>query len=158
LKKQVPLFKITRSQIALAILFCFWMDRGYPEFFPNKGNPDSVYVIVNSANPQRNISQTGLNAIFNMRLRHWSDGSPITVYVLQDEDPLHKTFCKQKLHVFPHQIRRGWNRLIFSGTGQVPILVETKEEMLKQVSITPGAVGYLSGKDLTSAVKILEIE
>jgi ABC-type phosphate transport system substrate-binding protein len=158
LKKQVPLFKITRSQIALVILFCFWIERGYPESFPNKGNPDSVYVIVNSANPQRNISQTGLNAIFNMRLRHWSDGSPITVYVLQDEDPLHKTFCKQKLHVFPHQIRRGWNRLIFSGTGQVPILVETKEEMLKQVSITPGAVGYLSGKDLTSAVKILEIE
>ncbi|MGJ0515698.1 MAG: substrate-binding domain-containing protein [Methylomicrobium sp.] len=158
MKKQVPLFKITRSQIALAILFYFWIDRGYPESFPNKGNPDSVYVIVNSANPQRNISQTGLNAIFNMRLRHWSDGSPITVYVLQDEDPLHKTFCKQKLHVFPHQIRRGWNRLIFSGTGQVPMLVETKEEMLKQVSITPGAVGYLSGKDLTSAVKILEIE
>jgi hypothetical protein len=158
LKKQVPLFKITRSQIALVILFCFWIERGYPESFPNKGNPDSVYVIVNSANPQRNISQTGLNAIFNMRLRHWSDGSPITVYVLQDEDPLHKTFCKQKLHVFPHQIRRGWNRLIFSGTGQVPMLVETKEEMLKQVSITPGAVGYLSGKDLTSAVKILEIK
>jgi ABC-type phosphate transport system substrate-binding protein len=158
LKKQVPLFKITRSQIALVILFCFWIERGYSESFPNKGNPDSVYVIVNSANPQRNISQTGLNAIFNMRLRHWSDGSPITVYVLQDEDPLHKTFCKQKLHVFPHQIRRGWNRLIFSGTGQVPLLVETKEEMLKQVSTTPGAVGYLSGKDLTSAVKILEIK
>lgn len=158
MKKQVPLFKITRSQIALAILFCFWTDRGYPESFPNKINPDSVYVIVNPANPQRNISQTGLNAIFNMRLRHWSDGSPITVYVLQDEDPLHKTFCKQKLHVFPHQIRRGWNRLIFSGTGQVPLLVETKEEMLKQVSTTPGAVGYLSGKDLTSAVKILEIK
>lgn len=157
MKPQVPLFKITRS-FTLAILFCFWIERGYPESFPTKGNPDSVYVIVNSANPQRNISQPGLNAIFNMRLRQWSDGSPITVYVLQDEDPLHKTFCKQKLHAFPHQIRRGWNRLIFSGTGQVPLQVETKEEMLRQVSETPGAVGYLRGKDLTSAVKILEIE
>jgi ABC-type phosphate transport system substrate-binding protein len=158
LKKQVPLSKITRSRVALAILLCFWAERGYPESFPNKGNPDSVYVIVNSANPQRQISQTGLNAIFNMRLRHWNDGSSITVYVLQDEDPLHKTFCKQKLRVFPHQIRRGWNRLVFSGTGQAPLVVETKEEMLKRVNETPGAIGYLSGKDLTATVKILEIK
>jgi ABC-type phosphate transport system substrate-binding protein len=134
------------------------MERGYPESFPTKGNPDAIYVIVNSANPQRQISQTGLNAIFNMRLRHWSDNSPITVYVLPDEDPLHKIFCKQKLRVFPHQIRRGWNRLVFSGTGQAPLVVETKEEMLKRVGETPGAVGYLSGKDLTASVKILEIK
>lgn len=139
-------------------MFCFWLDKGYPESFSAKYNPDNVYVIVNSANPQRKISQTGLNAIFNMHLRHWSDGSPITVYVLNDEDPLHKTFCKQKLHVFPHQIRRGWDRLVFSGTGQAPLQVETKEDMLKQVSETPGAVGYLSGKNLTANVKILEIE
>ncbi|MGJ0486544.1 MAG: substrate-binding domain-containing protein [Methylomicrobium sp.] len=157
MRKQVPLLKITRNQAVLAILFCFWLDKGYPESFSAKDNPDNVYVIVNSANPQRKISQTGLNAIFNMHLRHWSDGSPITVYVFQDEDPLHKTFCKQKLHVFPHQVRRGWNRLVFSGTGQAPLQVETKEEMLKQISETPGAVGYLSGKDLTAAVKILEI-
>jgi ABC-type phosphate transport system substrate-binding protein len=158
LKKQVSLAKITRNQAALAILFFFWVKMGYPESFPKKINPDSIYVIVNSANPQVSISQTGLNAIFNMRLRQWNDGSPVTVYVFQDEDPLHKSFCKQKLHVFPHQIRRGWNRLIFSGTGQAPLVVETKEDMLKQVSETPGAIGYLSGKDLTTAVKTLEIE
>lgn len=158
MRKQVPLLKITRKQAILAIFLCFWFDKGYPESFSTKDNPDNVYVIVNSANPQRKISQTGLNAIFNMHLRHWSDGSPITVYVLNDEDPLHKTFCKQKLHVFPHQIRRGWNRLVFSGTGQAPLQVETKEDMLKQVSETPGAVGYINSKNLTANVKILEIE
>ncbi|WP_326498681.1 substrate-binding domain-containing protein [Methylomicrobium sp. Wu6] len=115
-------------------------------------------MVVNSANPQRNISQPGLNAIFNMRLRHWSDDSPITVYVLQDEDPLHKKFCKQKLHVFPHQLRKGWNRLVFSGTGQAPVSIETEEDMVKRISETPGAIGYLNGKDLTADVKILDIE
>jgi len=158
LKTQVPGLKITRNQAALAILLCFWAETVCAEPIPKKINPDAVYVVVNSANPQTTISQTGLAAIFNMRLRHWSDESPITVYVLQDEDPLHKTFCKQKLHVFPHQIRKGWNRLVFSGTGQAPVLIETKEEMLKRISDTPGAVGYLSGKDLTADVKILDIE
>jgi len=158
LKNQVPILKITRNHAALAILLCLWADRALPDSLPNKINPNGIYVVVNSANPQRNISQTGLNAIFNMRLRHWNDESPITVYVLQDEDPLHKTFCKQKLHVFPHQIRKGWNRQVFSGTGQAPLAIETKEDMIKRIRETPGAIGYLSGKDLTADVKILDIE
>ena len=158
MRKQVPLLKITRKQAILAIFLCFWLDKGYPESFSAKDNPDNVYVIVNSANPQRKISQTGLNAIFNMRLRHWNDESPITVYVLPDENPLHKTFCKQKLHAFLHQLRKGWNRLVFSGTGQAPLTIETKEDMVKRISETPGAIGYLSGRDLTANVKILDIE
>lgn len=93
-----------------------------------------------------------------MRLRHWSDGSNVTVFVLQDDNPLHKQFCKQILNVFPHQMRRNWNKLVFSGTGQAPILLENKDEMINKLRDTPGAVGYLSGKDLTKDIKILDIE
>jgi hypothetical protein len=111
LNKKVPLLKPTRNQVAIAILFCFWAELAYLEPIPKKINPDSIFVVVNSANPQSRISQPGLNAIFNMRLRHWSDESPITVFVLQDDDPLHKAFCKQKLHLFSHQ------RVEEAGTG-----------------------------------------
>ena len=93
-----------------------------------------------------------------MRLRHWQDGSPVTVFVLDDDNPLHKLFCKQILNVFPHQMRRSWNKLVFSGTGQAPVLVANKEEMIKKISMTPGAVGYIDGQDLTDTIKVLEIE
>lgn len=119
---------------------------------------NAVYPVVNINSPQRIISKNGLSAIFKMRLRHWNDGSNVAVFVLKDEDPLHKQFCKQILNVFPHQMRRNWNKLVFSGTGQAPILLENKDEMINKLRAIPGAVGYLSGKDLIKDIRILGIE
>lgn len=93
-----------------------------------------------------------------MRLRQWQDGSPITVFVLRDNNPLHQQFCKQVLNVFPHQMRRSWNKLVFSGTGQAPVTVASKEEMVDKIASTPGAIGYLSDEDITEDIKILIIK
>jgi len=153
-----PVINNTRQRSILAILLFFFLEVAHAEGSPYKIDLNMVYAIVNPANLQSSISKNGLNAIFYMRLRNWSDGSPVTVFVLQDDNALHKQFCKQRLNVFPHQMRKGWNKLIFSGTGQAPMLLNSKEEMLAKVSQTPGAVGYISGKDLTADVKILEIE
>ncbi|MGR9045357.1 MAG: substrate-binding domain-containing protein [Gammaproteobacteria bacterium] len=118
----------------------------------------AVIPVINPNSSQTSISRNGLSAIFKMRLRHWKDGSPVTVFVLGDENPLHKLFCKQILNVFPHQMRRSWNKLVFSGTGQAPIQVNNQEEMIQKISTTPGAVGYLNPQDLTDDISILEIE
>lgn len=119
---------------------------------------NAVYAVVNLNTSQKSISKNGLSAIFKMRLRHWNDGSDVTVFVLSDEDPLHKKFCKQILNVFPHQMRKNWNKLVFSGTGQAPTVVENKEEMINKLRSVPGAVGYLNGVDLTEGIRILDIE
>lgn len=117
-----------------------------------------VIPVINSVTEQENISRNNLSAIFKMKLRYWQDGSPITVFVLEDDDPAHKSFCKQILNVFPHQMRRSWNKLVFSGTGQAPILVDNEDDMIERVSSTPGAVGYISNQDLTDDIKVLRIQ
>ena len=117
-----------------------------------------IYPVVNQNSPQKNISRNGISAIFKMRLRHWQDGSAITVFVLQDDDFLHKLFCKQVLNVFPHQMRRGWNKLVFSGTGQAPVQVKDKQEMIERLNSTPGGVGYLVADDIRDSIRILEIQ
>ncbi|MCL7422308.1 MAG: hypothetical protein M8364_15565 [Methylobacter sp.] len=117
-----------------------------------------VIPVINSTNQQDSISRNGLSAIFKMRLLRWNDGSAVTVFVLNDDDPLHKQFCKQILNVFPHQMRRNWNKLVFSGSGQAPILVESKTEMIEKIANTPGSVGYLNLKDLTDGIKKLDIK
>lgn len=89
------------------------------------------------------LSESGLRAIFGMRLRTWPDGSPIRVYVLPDRHPLHTQFCKRLLGVFPHQMRSAWDRLVYSGTGQAPLEVSSEEEMRAKIASTPGAIGYL---------------
>lgn len=149
-----PAVKYTGLFICLFVL----IDRSYSAPLNRPVDPTVIYPVVNVDSSQRKISKNGLSAIFKMRLRHWSDGTDVTVFVLPDDDPLHKKFCKQVLNVFPHQMRKNWNKLVFSGTGQAPTLLENKEDMINKLRATPGAVGYLSGTDITKGIQILDIE
>lgn len=106
----------------------------------------AVELIVNSDISAQPISQSTLRAIFSMHLRQWPNGKPIRVYVLPDDNQIHVSFAKEVLNTFPHQLRRSWDVLVFSGSGQAPSVVQTPEEMLQKVASTPGAIGYLPSK------------
>lgn len=93
-----------------------------------------------------------------MRQRFWPDGEKIHVFVLADNNDLHRQFTKTKLNMFPHQFRRIWDRLIFSGTGQAPTIVKSVTEMKEKISITPGAIGYLEGKPVDINIRIFAYE
>jgi len=101
-------------------------------------------VVVHPDVSQEKISRNILRAIFGMRLLKWPDGRGIKVFVLQDDDTTHIKFSKSILHMFPYQLRRAWDRQVYSGTGQSPKEVNSLEEMLEKVTNTPGAIGYLS--------------
>ena len=158
MKPNGSIFKLKKKHINIIILLIVLMEHASAASSSDNSAVRAVYAVVNQNTTQQVISRNGLSAIFKMRLRHWKDGSPVTVFVLEDENPLHKLFCKQILNVFPHQMRRSWNKLVFSGTGQAPIVVNNKAEMIEKISTTPGAVGYLSGQDLTDNIRILNIE
>ena len=93
-----------------------------------------------------------------MRKSRWNDGKRIQVFVLPDTDPLHRQFTKFKLNMFPHQFRRIWDRLIFSGTGQAPEEVESMEEMQHKIATTPGAIGYLNTQVKNTELRVLNYE
>ncbi|MDH5552596.1 MAG: hypothetical protein OEX82_04625, partial [Nitrosomonas sp.] len=56
------------------------------------------------------ISVNVLRAIFSMRMRTWSNGNLIKVFVLPDNNQLHHDFSKEKLNLFPYQLRSAWDR------------------------------------------------
>lgn len=93
-----------------------------------------------------------------MHLKTWPDGTKIRVFVLADDDTLHQIFSKEKLNVFPYQLRSTWDRLVFSGTGQAPIKVNSIDEMLEKITSTPGAIGYLWRANINENVNVLTIK
>jgi len=112
-------------------------------------------------NPDVGIAQLDLTAarsIFGMRLLKWPDGSPIRVFVLDDDSSIHQRFAKEKLQVFAYQLQQAWDRLVFSGTGQAPRKVASAEEMRERVATTPGAIGYLPDDFLDGSLTVVEIE
>ncbi len=115
-------------------------------------------VIANPSLAEVSVKLNALRAIFSMRLRAWPDGTPVKVFVLDDDAKVHISFSKKKLQIFPHQLRYAWDRLVYSGTGQAPTLVASEEEMRKKVAATPGAIGYLPEDLIDATVRILMVQ
>ncbi len=118
----------------------------------------AVQVITNPDVPVSGVSQNALRAMFAMKLLQWPDGRPVRVFVLPDDNPLHRAFCKEKLELYPYQLRQTWDRLVYSGTGQAPTEVDSETEMLSRVARTPGAIGYVRNSRLNDAVRVLTVE
>ena len=119
---------------------------------------EAYEIVTNPSVVEKTISKSSLRAIFGMRLHAWPDGTAIRVFVLPDDSPLHIAFSKEKLNVFPYQLRLAWDRLVFSGTGQAPDTVNSPEEMLAKVASTPGAIGYLYKSKMDGRVNVLQIK
>ncbi len=103
----------------------------------------AVEIVSHPGVSKSRLTVAELRAIFSMRLTHWSDSTPITVYVLPGGHPLHKEFSKKVLKLFPHQLQTTWDRLVYSGTGNAPTVVTSEEEMQRMLAATPGAIGYI---------------
>jgi len=144
---------MTRLVLTLVLGICF-IPMGNSE--PN--SPQDVVVIVHPNSTIDSLSTVGLRAIFGMRNRTWQDGKPITVFVLKDDDPIHTAFTKKVLQTFPYNLRRIWDRRVYSGTGQSPVTVETEEEMREVISVTDNSIGYISRQWLNSDVKAVQLK
>ncbi len=118
---------------------------------------DGVEVVIHPNTEISTLSRNLLRSIFSMRLRTWQNGLPVVVFVLPDDAPLHSRFAKQKLNIFPYQLRAAWDRMVYSGTGQAPFVVQTEEEMRSRIASTPGAIGYLDNSKIDGSVQIVHI-
>lgn len=93
-----------------------------------------------------------------MRQVKWPNGVPITIFVLSSNNITHQKFCKETLRLFPYQLDRIWNKLTFSGMGIAPTRVNSKEELIKAVKSTTGAIGYIESINEVSDVNVLKID
>ncbi len=125
---------------------------------PSVASEDIVVTARNGASTASPISRYVLSAIFGMKLTTWPDGSAIRVFVLPDGNHIHSQFCKQILHIFPHQLRTAWDRLVYSGTGQAPDVLDSEQEMRTRIKNTPGAIGYLTKENIDDHIAIIPVE
>jgi ABC-type phosphate transport system substrate-binding protein len=103
----------------------------------------AISLIVNNSVIETPSSTQAIRNIFTLQRKYWSNGSKIKIFVFADDNPLHQQFCKQVTHIFPHQYRRIWDRLQFSGTGVAPTTVKSREEMLDSIAKTKNSIGYI---------------
>jgi ABC-type phosphate transport system substrate-binding protein len=111
----------------------------------------SVDVIVSPSLANTKFDRSLLRAVFTMRVRQWPDGSPIRVFVLPDNNPLSDQFYRERLGMYSYVLRRAWDRMVFTGTGFAPTVVQSEREMIERVRSTPGAIGYVRNRELSES-------
>jgi ABC-type phosphate transport system substrate-binding protein len=114
-------------------------------------------VIANLNVGQDSISVRQLRRVFMLKQRSWEDGQPISLIVFSSEDEKHAAFLRHSLKLFPYQLDREWNKLVYSGQSAPPIVASDAESMLQIVGSTPGAVGYLVSSSIDAKEELEDL-
>ncbi|WP_460051025.1 hypothetical protein [Sessilibacter sp. MAH2] len=120
-------------------------------------HPNRITIIANKDVDTESLSTVDVRSIFAMRQRVWPSGETIKVFVFSDNNPTHVRFTKQILNTFPYNLRRIWDRRVFSGIGQYPTRLNTEQEMIDAIANTTNAIGYIQHEYLTDEVKVLVV-
>lgn len=121
-------------------------------------HPNRIIIIANKDVDTESLSTVDVRSIFAMRQRVWPSGETIKVFVFSDNNPTHVRFTKQILNTFPYNLRRIWDRRVFSGIGQYPTRLNTDQEMIETIANTTNAIGYIQREYLTDEVKVLVVD
>ncbi|MGH8478014.1 MAG: hypothetical protein ACREXK_00165 [Gammaproteobacteria bacterium] len=121
-----------RACYGVLALWCLGAGAAGPPVVPYTGSRSSA----------TSLTRTELRDIFFARQTKWPNGDPIRVFVLPDRHPLHVRFSKEVLGVYPYQLRSTWDRILYSGTGVPPTVLNTPQEVRARVDEMPGAIGY----------------
>ncbi len=112
-------------------------------------------IVLNQSVEFTSLDSAYLNQIFAMQIRKWPDGQAIQVFILPSTSSLHRKFVIDRLKIQAHQLDRIWNRMLFTGTGKAPTVVDSEDTMLKMIQTTQGAIGYVSDEYPTDGVRVL---
>ena len=86
-----------------------------------------------------------------------SDGSHVTP-VLQKSGATHETFVRRYLGKSEAGLETYYRSLVFSGRALMPVTLPSDAEVIRYVTRTKGAIGYVSSNAALSGVKVLEIQ
>ncbi len=113
-----------------------------------KPPPDSYLIVVNSEVKVESVSSKDLRSLFTLKRQLWQDGTPVQVVTLQSKMSDHSEFIQSVLRLFPYQVKRLWERQVFTGSARRPIQVDNYEKLIEQVGNTRGAIGYIKQSQL----------
>ncbi|MBA4367379.1 MAG: hypothetical protein C0403_07030 [Desulfobacterium sp.] len=149
-----------RKSSAFFLLFGFFFillqglsDPAYPSDKSIKG----VIIIGNRRLPFNSLGVNELKDIYQRKKTMWANGQKIS-FALLDSGKTHELFIRHYVQKTPAQYHRYWKKLVFSGRGIPPASFRNENSLMAHVSLTAGAIGYVSPETkLSGGVKRIKI-
>ena len=115
----------------------------------------SIYIIVSNKSNISSISTSKLKQAYLGKLVSAS-GRTLQPVEYASSNPLQKAFTQSIIRLNTSLLMQYRSRLIFSGKGRLPRKVGSQSAMLSVVARSPSAIGFVSKKPSTSAVKVIK--
>jgi ABC-type phosphate transport system substrate-binding protein len=100
------------------------------------------------------LSTSALAAIFGKRRQFWDDHTRVVPVNLPADNPLRRDFSRILFGRAPQDLQAYWNDLYFHGV-LPPAVLGSEEAVLRFVSETPGAIGYVSSCSVDARVQVV---
>ena len=119
------------------------------------GSEPAIAVVVGKGiTPVSSLSPTLIEGIYARKRRLWDDRSPILAVNLPAAHPLRRRFSLWIFRRTPEEMQHYWSDEYFQGVVPPPVL-GSEEAVLRFVSATPGAIGYVSACTADHRVEIV---
>ena len=113
-----------------------------------------VAVIAHKSVPVDSLKKIELLDFYTGDIRVWEDEHPVVVFDLKTKGNVRDSFY-HFLGKTSSRMKSIWMKKMLSGEGDPPEAMKSQEEVLKKVSTTPGAIGFVSHPLVTDEVKML---
>jgi hypothetical protein len=116
---------------------------------------DTLYVVVNAANPVRELTQRDVVALYTGRTRAFPNDQPALPVDFPRDSESRRQFYRQLTGQDLAMINSYWARLLFAGHMQPPRSVADDRAMRSLLRQDPTAVGYLPYKPDDPALRVV---
>lgn len=108
-------------------------------------NADEVDAVINVPQPRiHSFEYSDIEDIFLFRVKKWTTGQPIKVFVLPRDNARTRDFTTKFMNMTPSRYYDIIESKESSGKVSLVQVVDSEYVMIRKISLTPGSVGYIS--------------
>lgn len=113
-----------------------------------------ISIIANRSVQESSIDKNDLRDYYTLAKKRWSNSSRIICFDYKKKIETQKQFY-EIINKQPIQLKKEWLRKKLTGEANPPQLLDSEDEMLRKISETEGAIGYINSSKVSSNVKVL---
>ncbi len=114
-----------------------------------------VVVIVSARNPTASLTAAQAGRIFLGKVNTFPDNGAAVPIDQAEGSTIRKEFYSKVVHKSPTQLTAYWAKVIFTGNGRPPEMLESDAAVRKAVANNPSAIGYIDKSAVDRSVRVI---
>lgn len=114
-----------------------------------------VVVVVSSKSPIKSLTAEQTSKIFLGKVVTFPDGQAAVPIDQSEKSKVREEFYDKVVRKSPAQLTAYWAKIIFTGDGRPPMLVDGNIAVRKAVADNPNAIGYIDKKSVNRSVRVV---